>query len=113
MNRASNAGHSIPMPTALKKQAADVCASLRARLDACTPEQARALLFGLFWLSIVGFSFGQAFVVAGPLLCLPPLAFLYWKDWSNTTWSSLAVAQSAGLCPLPAPGLGPALASLP
>lgn len=89
MNRASNAGHSLPMPTALKKQAADACARLRARLDACTPEQARALLFGLFWLSIVGFSFGQAFVVAGPLLCLPPLAFLYWKDWSNTTLARL------------------------
>lgn len=35
------------------------------------------------------------------------------EELSNTTWSSLAVAQSAGLCPLAAPGLGPAMALLP
>lgn len=71
---------------ALKKDAA-----LLARLDAWEPERIRRLLFCLFWFSVVCFPFGQIFVVAGPLLCLPPLALLYRNDWANTTLARLPV----------------------
>lgn len=40
-------------------------------------------------------------------------AALHRKELSNTTWFSLTEAQRAGLCLLPAPGLGPASASVP
>ena len=43
----------------------------------------RAALFWTFTTSIVLFPLGQAFRVAGPLVCLPFLLLLYRADWHN------------------------------
>lgn len=57
-----------------------------------SPNTARCLLFWLFWVSIFLFPFGQIFIVAGPILCLLPLLFLYWKDWKCCTLAHLPTA---------------------
>lgn len=66
----------------------------RARTFLCqtSPDTARNLLFWVFLLSTVFFSLGQIFVVAGPILCLPFLLFLYWKDWKHCTLARLPTA---------------------
>lgn len=56
-----------------------------------TPAQCRAALFWIFIAAIFLFPLGRAFQVTGPLLCLPFLLFLYWKDWKNCNLRHLPV----------------------
>lgn len=57
------------------------------------PAAVRRLLFVCFWISIAFFSFGQVFVIGGPLLCLGPLILLYLIDWKNCTLAKVPIIQ--------------------
>lgn len=48
-------------------------------------ETIRALLFWLFGLAVLLFPLGQALRTIGPLLCLPFLCWLYYRDWEHCT----------------------------
>ena len=52
-------------------------------------ETARRCLLAAFLLSIFLFPFGQAFRVALPPLCLPPLIYIYIKGWPSSTLARL------------------------
>ena len=56
------------------------------------PEKIRGGLFWLFWCSIVLFPLGRAPQVAFPLVQIPFLLYLYWKDWNNCTLRKLPCA---------------------
>lgn len=51
----------------------------------------RTILFVLFGLSIGLFPLGQSFRVVIPLVCVPFLIVLYWRDWSHSTFYAIPI----------------------